>query len=117
MAPIDLRLAPMAGVTNAPFRLVCREAGAGPLTSEEIDARAYVLGNGKTETLARYLPEERPLAMQLLGADPDMLAEAARRLEAAGRRRNRPQHGLPGARRSSPRARARRSCATRWPPR
>ena len=84
MAPIDLRLAPMAGVTNAPFRLVCREAGAGPLTSEEIDARAYVLGNGKTETLARYLPEERPLAMQLLGADPDILAEAARRLEAAG---------------------------------
>jgi tRNA-dihydrouridine synthase B len=82
--PIDLRLAPMAGVTNAPFRLVCREAGAGPLTSEEIDARAYVLGNGKTETLARYLPQERPLAMQLLGADPDILAEAARRLEAAG---------------------------------
>jgi nifR3 family TIM-barrel protein len=84
MAPIDLRLAPMAGVTNAPFRLVCREGGAGPLTSEEIDARAYVLGNGKTETLARYLPEERPLAMQLLGADPDILSEAARRLEAAG---------------------------------
>jgi nifR3 family TIM-barrel protein len=74
----------MAGVTNAPFRLVCREAGAGPLTSEEIDARAYVLGNGKTETLARYLPAERPLAMQLLGADPDILAEAARRLQAAG---------------------------------
>ena len=84
MTPIDLRLAPMAGVTNAPFRLVCREAGAGPLTSEEIDARAYVLGNGKTETLARYLPAERPLAMQLLGADPDILAEAARRLQAAG---------------------------------
>ena len=74
----------MAGVTNVPFRLVCRECGAGPLTSEEIDARALVLGNEKTATLARYLPEERPLAMQLLGADPDILAEAARRLEAAG---------------------------------
>jgi nifR3 family TIM-barrel protein len=74
----------MAGVTNAPFRLVCREAGAGPLTSEEIDARALVMGSGKTETLARYLPDERPLAMQLLGSDPDVLAEAARRLEAAG---------------------------------
>src|SRR5205814_1330817 len=49
-----------------------------------IDARALVLGNDKTATLARYLPEERPLAMQLLGADPDVLAEAARRLEAAG---------------------------------
>jgi nifR3 family TIM-barrel protein len=84
VSPLDLRLAPMAGVTNAPFRLVCRECGAGPLTSEEIDAYAYVRDNGKTEGLTRYLPEERPLAMQLLGADPDMLAEAARRLEAAG---------------------------------
>ena len=84
MASLDLRLAPMAGVTNAPFRLVCRECGAGPLTSEEIDARALVLGNEKTAVLARYLPEERPLAMQLLGGDPDILAEAARRLEAAG---------------------------------
>jgi len=84
MTPLDLRLAPMAGVTNAPFRLVCREAGAGPLTSEEVDARALVMGNGKTEALARHLPEERPLAMQLLGNDPDVLAEAARRLEAAG---------------------------------
>lgn len=81
---LDLRLAPMAGVTNAPFRLVCREAGAGILTSEEIDARALVMGNGKTEALARHLPEERPLAMQLLGNDPDVLAEAARRLEATG---------------------------------
>jgi nifR3 family TIM-barrel protein len=84
MNPLDLRLAPMAGVTNAPFRLVCRECGAGPLTSEEIDARALVLGNGKTGTIAMYLPEERPIVMQLLGADPDVLAEAARRLEDAG---------------------------------
>ena len=74
----------MAGISNAPFRLVCRECGAGPLTSEEIDARALVLGNDKTALLARYLPQEQPLAMQLLGADPDLLAEAARRLEAAG---------------------------------
>jgi tRNA-dihydrouridine synthase B len=84
MRTLDLRLAPMAGVTNAPFRLVCREAGAGLLTSEEIDARALVMGNGKTEALTRYLPAERPLAMQLLGNDPEVLAEAARRLEAAG---------------------------------
>jgi tRNA-dihydrouridine synthase B len=84
MVPLDLRLAPMAGVSNAPFRLVCRECGAGPLTSEEIDARALVLGNGKTEGIAMYLPEERPITMQLLGADPDLLAEAARRLETAG---------------------------------
>jgi nifR3 family TIM-barrel protein len=74
----------MAGVSNAPFRLICRESGAGLLTSEEIDARALVMGNARTEMLARYLPGERPLAMQLLGSDPDVLAEAARRLEAAG---------------------------------
>src|SRR5437764_11749613 len=84
MRSLDLRLAPMAGVTNAPFRLVGRECGAGPRTSEEIDARALVHGNARTEALARHLAEERPLAMQLLGADPDVLAEAARRLEAAG---------------------------------
>src|SRR5439155_62565 len=81
---LDLRLAPMAGVTNAPFRLVARECGAGPLVSEEIDARALVRDNARTVALTAYLPEERPLAMQLLGEDPDVLAEAARRLEAAG---------------------------------
>ncbi len=81
---LDLRLAPMAGVTNAPFRLVARECGAGMLTSEEIDARALLADNAHTREIARHLPEERPLAMQLLGADPDVLAEAARRLEAAG---------------------------------
>ncbi|HMH53431.1 MAG TPA: tRNA dihydrouridine synthase DusB [Candidatus Acidoferrum sp.] len=81
---LELRLAPMAGVTNAPFRLVARECGAGLLTSEEIDARALVADNAHTREIAHYLPEEHPLAMQLLGADPDVLAEAARRLEAAG---------------------------------
>lgn len=81
---LDLRLAPMAGVTNAPFRLIARECGAGLLTSEELDARALVHGSLRTELLARYLPEERPLAFQLLGADPDVLAEAARRLQARG---------------------------------
>ena len=81
---LDLRLAPMAGVSNAPFRLVARECGAGPLTSEEIDARALVNDNALTLALARHLPEEHPVALQLLGADPDVLAEAARRLEAGG---------------------------------
>jgi tRNA-dihydrouridine synthase B len=81
---LELRLAPMAGVTNAPFRLVARQCGAGLLTSEEIDARALVADNAHTRELARHLREEHPLAMQLLGSDPDVLAEAARRLEAAG---------------------------------
>ena len=84
MTTLDLRLAPMAGVTNAPFRLVARECGAGWLTSEEIDARALVLGNERTAVLAGHLAQEHPIAMQLLGADPDILAEAARRLESGG---------------------------------
>ena len=74
----------MAGVTNAAFRLVARECGAGLLTSEEIDARALIMDNAHTRTLALHLPEERPLAMQLLGADPDVLANAARRLASGG---------------------------------
>jgi nifR3 family TIM-barrel protein len=81
---LDLRLAPMAGITNAPFRLVARECGAGLLTSEEIDARALLQNNAHTQVLAQHVAEEHPLAMQLLGADPDALAEAARRLEAGG---------------------------------
>jgi nifR3 family TIM-barrel protein len=74
----------MAGVTNAPFRLVARECGAGLLTSEEIDARALVYDNARTAALARCLPAEHPIAMQLLGSDATVLADAARRLEAAG---------------------------------
>ena len=74
----------MAAVTNAPFRLVARECGAGRLTSEELDARAVVEDNAKTWQLARFFPEERPISLQVLGADPDVLAEAARRLEATG---------------------------------
>ena len=81
---IDLRLAPMAAVTNVPFRLVARECGASRLTSEEIDARGLVEGSARSLELASFLPEEHPIALQLLGADPDVLAEAARRLEAAG---------------------------------
>lgn len=81
---MDLRLAPMAGVTSAPFRLVARACGAGLLTTEELDARALLMASPRTRALARFLPEERPLAMQLLGGEPEVLAEAARRLEALG---------------------------------
>jgi tRNA-dihydrouridine synthase B len=81
---IDLRLAPMAAVTNVPFRLIARECGAGRLTSEEIDARGFLEGSARTAEYAHFLPEEHPIALQLLGADPDVLAEAARRLEATG---------------------------------
>jgi tRNA-dihydrouridine synthase B len=82
--PTLARLAPMAGVTNAPFRLVARECGSGLTTSEEMDAAALLTGHPHADAIAAYYPEERPLAMQLLGKDPDLLARAAERCQALG---------------------------------
>jgi nifR3 family TIM-barrel protein len=78
------RLAPMAGATNAPFRLVARECGSGLTTTEEMDAGSLLYRSPQAASAAAYYPEERPLAMQLLGKDPDALAEAAARCEGLG---------------------------------
>ncbi len=78
------RLAPMAGITNAPFRLIARECGSGLTTTEEMDAAALLMNTPHADAIAAYYPEERPLAMQLLGKDPGVLVRAARRLEALG---------------------------------
>jgi len=82
--PTVTRLAPMAGITNAPFRLIARECGSGLTTTEEMDVAAVLLENPHTVLIAAYQPEERPLAMQLLGRDADGLARAAQRLEGWG---------------------------------
>jgi nifR3 family TIM-barrel protein len=79
-----VRLAPMAGITNAPFRLIARECGSGLTTSEEMDAAALLVNHPHADAIAAYYPEERPLAMQLLGKDPDVLARAADRLQGLG---------------------------------
>ena len=88
IGPIEIaaqtRLAPMAGVTNAPFRLVARECGSGLTTTEEMDAASLLLDHPHAAAIAAYYPEERPLAMQLLGKDPEVLAWAARRAEEWG---------------------------------
>ncbi|HEX5137903.1 MAG TPA: tRNA-dihydrouridine synthase, partial [Planctomycetota bacterium] len=78
-------LAPMAGVTNYPFRSLCRRYGAGLYVSEMITAKALVLGNEKTLRLAGFGPEESPRSLQLYGTDPVSLGEAARRLTGEGR--------------------------------
>ncbi len=75
-------LAPMAGVTNYPFRSICRGFGAGLYVSEMITARALVYGNKKTARLASFGPDESPRSLQLYGSDPHYLGEAARRLIA-----------------------------------
>lgn len=78
-------LAPMAGVTNYPFRAVCRRFGAGLYVSEMINARPLVDGRDKTLKLADFGPDESPRSMQLYGTDPYYISEAVKRLIAEGR--------------------------------
>src|SRR5262245_53805245 len=78
-------LAPMAGVTNPPFRTLCRRFGAGLYVSEMITARALVEGNRKTALLASFGVEETTRSLQLYGVDPRYLGEAVRILVAEER--------------------------------
>lgn len=78
-------LAPMAGVTNAPFRRLCRRFGAGLYVSEMITARALVEGNPKTRKLAEFAPDEAPRSLQLYGVDPRFVGEAVAWLVGEGR--------------------------------
>jgi nifR3 family TIM-barrel protein len=73
-------LAPMAGITNAPFRRLCRRFGAGLYVSEMITARALVERNEKTLRLAEFDPDESPRSLQLYGVDPHYVGEAVRLL-------------------------------------
>lgn len=78
-------LAPMAGVTNYPFRALCRRFGAGLYVSEMITARPLVEGRDKTLKLADFGPDESPRSLQLYGVDPYYVGEAVRRLTGEGR--------------------------------
>jgi nifR3 family TIM-barrel protein len=78
-------LAPMAGVTNPPFRTLSRRFGAGLYVSEMITARALVEGNRKTLLLASFAPEEETRSLQLYGVDPYHVGEAVRLLVGEGR--------------------------------
>ena len=77
----NLILAPMAGVTDLPFRLLCKEQGAGLLCTEMISAKAIHFKNKNTKSLMRILPEERPVSLQLFGSEPDLMAEIAAQIE------------------------------------
>jgi nifR3 family TIM-barrel protein len=78
-------LAPMAGVTNPPFRSICRSFGAGLYVSEMVTARPLVEGNAKTDRLASFAPDEKIRSLQLYGVDPYYVGEAAKRLTGEGR--------------------------------
>ena len=76
-------LAPMAGITNPPFRTLCRSFGAGLYVSEMIAARALVERHAKTLRLAGFDPSERPRSLQLYGVDAHYTGEAVKWLVEA----------------------------------
>jgi tRNA-dihydrouridine synthase B len=77
-------LAPLAGITNLPFRLLAKEAGCGLVCSEMISSHGLVYKSEKTEKMLDSTPEEKPLSVQLFGARPDFMAEAAAIVESSG---------------------------------
>jgi len=79
-----LALAPMAGITDLPFRLICRRLGCGMTVSEMVSAKGLLYKNVKTTEMLRIDDGERPTAIQLFGSVPAELAEAARMVEASG---------------------------------
>lgn len=74
-------LGPMAGVTDLPFRLLCREQGAGLVCMEMVSAKAIYYKNRNTESLLEIHPNERPASLQLFGSDPKIMSEMAKRIE------------------------------------
>ncbi len=77
----NLILAPMAGVTDLPFRLLCKEQGAGLLCMEMVSAKAILYKNKNTEELLTIDPRENPVSLQLFGSDPDIISEIAKQME------------------------------------
>ncbi len=77
-------LAPMAGVTDLPFRMLCKQYGADVVFSEMVSAKAIHYGDKKTISLLKTDEFEKPLVVQLFGNDPDVMAEAAQYLESLG---------------------------------
>jgi len=77
-------LAPLAGITNLPFRLLAKASGCGLVFSEMISANGLVYRSGKTEQMLNSAPEEKPLSVQIFGSDPGLMAEAAAIVESKG---------------------------------
>ena len=77
----NLILAPMAGVSDLPFRLLCREQGAGLVCMEMVSAKAILYKNRNPEELLTIDPKEHPVSLQLFGSDPDIISEIAKQIE------------------------------------
>lgn len=74
-------LAPMAGVTDLPFRKLCKEQGAGLICTEMVSAKAISFHNKNTESLMEIDPLEHPVSLQLFGSEPELMAEVAKSIE------------------------------------
>lgn len=74
-------LGPMAGVTDLPFRLLCKEQGAGLLCMEMVSAKAILYKNRNTESLLEIDPRENPVSLQLFGSDPEIISKIAHQIE------------------------------------
>ena len=74
-------LGPMAGVTDLPFRVLCKEQGAGLLCMEMVSAKAILYNNKNTESLLEIHPDEQPVSLQFFGSDPKIMSEMAKRVE------------------------------------
>lgn len=77
----NLILAPMAGVTDLPFRVLCKEQGCGLLYTEMVSAKAILYKNRNTQELMKIDPKERPVAIQLFGSDPEIVSDIAHQIE------------------------------------
>lgn len=77
----NIILAPMAGVTDLPFRLLCKEQGVGMTCTEMVSAKAISFHNKNTEALLEMAQQERPVSLQLFGSDPDIISEMAAYIE------------------------------------
>lgn len=78
----DLVLGPMAGVTDMPYRILCREQGCGLVYTEMVSAKAILYGNKNTISLLQTDKREMPVGLQLFGSDPEVLGEIAGRIAA-----------------------------------
>lgn len=80
----NIFLAPMAGITDLPFRLICKENGAGLVYTEMVSAKALLYGDEKTKLLLKTCKEEHPLAVQIFGSDLDAIAYASKYVSKIG---------------------------------
>ena len=77
----NIALGPMAGVTDLPFRILCKEQGAGLIYTEMVSAKGIYYNNKNTEELLQVEEQERPVALQLFGSDPQIMSEMAKKIE------------------------------------